>query len=150
MDSINRFESPGTFFLVRLEYLCALVVCVTIAIAHMDEIRWVPFITLFAYIDVIGYLPGAIAYRRRGGAQLPRIYYILYNTTHNFVFNGLLVALWWTFIGPEWSLLAIPIHLFGDRSLFGNSLKPFDVSFEPHMHPAFAQFEQEFKRGAMS
>ena len=35
------------------------------------------------------------------------------------------IALWVLVFGWEWALLAIPIHLFGDRSLFGNTLKPF-------------------------
>lgn len=149
MDSLNRFESSGTFFIVRLEYFCALVMCIALALAHIDEIRWGPFIALFAYIDVIGYVPGAIAYRR-GGPKVSRCYYILYNTMHNFIFNGVVVGLWWIFIGPEWALLAVPIHLFGDRSLFGNFLKPFGVSFEPRAHPAFTRFVEDFKSGVVS
>lgn len=144
MDRFNRFDSRFTFLIMRLEYLFALGVCIALALVHIDEIRWIPFVALFAYIDIIGYLPGAIAYRMQGGAPIPRVYYILYNTTHNFVFNGLIVGCWWLLNGPEWSLLAIPLHLFGDRSLFGNFLKPFGSSFEPSVHPAFAQFEREY------
>ena len=34
------------------------------------------------------------------------------------------------------ALLVLPIHLFGDRALFGNFAKSFTVSFEPVPHPA--------------
>ena len=47
-------------------------------------------------------------------------------------------------IGPEWALLALPIHLMGDRSLFGNMLKPFGVSFEPKTHPVYAEFVRAY------
>ena len=39
----------------------------------------------------------------------------------------------------------LPIHLFGDRALFGNFLKPFAVPFEPHEDPAFARFRGEIE-----
>jgi len=144
MDACNRFESRGTYLLLRLENLSALAACVVLALVHIGEIRWLHFIALFAYIDVIGYIPGAIAYRRRGSGTIRRIYFVLYNTTHSFLFNGAVVALWCWTVGPSWALLAIPIHLFGDRALFGNSFKPWGISFEPSIHPAFARFEQEF------
>ena len=143
MDCRNRFESRGTMLIIRLEYLIALGICLVLAVMHVENIRWIPFILLFAYIDLIGYLPGAVVHRRRGG-QVPRAFYILYNTMHNFVFNGAVIGIWCLLIGPEWALLAIPIHLFGDRSLFGNFLKTWGVSFEPEVHPAFARFEREF------
>ena len=44
------------------------------------------------------------------------------------------------FVGPEWALLALPIHLFGDRAIFGNFLKPFGLSFEPSTHPLYREF----------
>ena len=31
-------------------------------------------------------------------------------------------------------MLAVPIHLSGDRGLFGNTLKPVELSFEPRRH----------------
>ena len=144
MDACNRFESRGTYLMMRLENLAALAACVTLAVLHIGEIRWAYFIALFAYIDLIGYIPGAIAFRRSGGGAIPRIYFVLYNTMHGFLFNGAVVALWCLIVGPSWALLAIPIHLFGDRALFGNYFKPWGVSFEPKTHPAFARFEQEF------
>jgi len=144
MDPRNRFESRGTFILVRLENLAALVACTVLAVMHIGEIRWLEFIALFAYIDLIGYIPGAIAFRRSGGAAIPRIYYVLYNTMHSFLFNGAVVGVWCLLFGPSWAMLAVPIHLFGDRALFGNSFKPWGVSYEPKLHPAFARFERDF------
>jgi hypothetical protein len=144
LDACNRFESRGTYLLMRLEYLAALAVCVALALAHFNEIRGWHFIALFAYIDLIGYIPGAIAYRRSRGGAIARTYFVLYNTLHGFLFNGAVVALYCLVFGPSWSLLAIPIHLFGDRALFGNIFKPWGISFEPRTHPAFARFEREF------
>ena len=144
MDACNRFESRGTYLVMRLEYLAALAACVALAVAHVEVIRWWHFIAFFAYIDLIGYVPGAIAYRRHRDGEIPRIYFVLYNTMHSFLFNGAAIALYCLAFGPEWSLLAIPIHLLGDRALFGNTLKPWGVSFEPRTHPAFARFEREF------
>ena len=144
MDACNRFESRGTYLMMRLENLAALAACITLAVIHIGEIRWTHFIALFVYIDVIGYIPGAIAYRRSPDGSIPRIYFVLYNTMHGFLFNGAVVALWCLIVGPSWALLAIPIHLFGDRALFGNSFKPWGISFEPKKHPAFARFEREF------
>ena len=35
--------------------------------------------------------------------------------------------------GLEWAMLAIPLHLAGDRGIFGNGFKPFALPFEePH------------------
>jgi hypothetical protein len=144
MDPCNRFESRATFLIIRLEYFAALAVCVVLAAIHYDEIRWPYFIAFFAYIDLIGYIPGAIAYRHRKTGAIPRLYYTLYNLMHNFLLNGVVAGLWCLIHGPEWALLAIPIHLCGDRSLFGNSLKPWGISFEPNAHPAFVRFEREF------
>ncbi|MFI5779495.1 hypothetical protein [Nocardia sp. NPDC051570] len=138
MDAHNRFESPATFALYRLEYAVALAICLTLFAAHLDQVRWVPAIVLFGYIDVVGYLPGMFAQRRARtiGDDVPRIYYVLYNGMHSFVTQAVVVGLWaWAF-GLEWALLAIPIHLCGDRSLFGTAMKPFSVPFEPRLMPA--------------
>jgi hypothetical protein len=32
----------------------------------------------------------------------------------------------------------------GDRALFGNSLKPFGVAFEPESHPAYREFASQY------
>jgi predicted permease len=146
MDGQNRFDSRQTYLLIRLEYLVGLGISIVLAVIHIHEIRWIPFIALFAYIDLIGYIPGAIAYRRHPDGEINLVYYVLYNTMHSAVFNALVVGLWMWVFGPEWALLAIPIHLCGDRALFGNFLKPFCVPFEPRAIPAFARLEQETRR----
>ena len=144
MDSHNRFETKATAALLRLEWLAALIACTVLAIIHIRSIDWPVFIGFFAGIDLIGYIPGAIAYRRSPGHIISRKYYLAYNTMHSLLTGGALAGIWMLAVRPEWALLAIPIHLFGDRGLFGNSLKPFKVRFEPFTHPAFAEFERSF------
>jgi hypothetical protein len=140
MDAINRFESRNTALLMRLENLIALGVCLALFVLHFGEVRWLPAVVLFVYIDAIGYIPGAIAFHRSATKRIPKVYYVLYNTMHTFSTQFLVAGLWVLVFGWEWALLAIPIHLFGDRALFGNSLKPFSVSFEPTPHPAYVRF----------
>ncbi len=143
MDAVNRFDTRTTHLLMRLENLIALGVCVTLFVLHIDEVRWLPAVLLFVYIDVIGYLPGAIAFHRSPTKRIPKVYYVLYNTMHTFSTQFVVVGVWVLLFGWEWALLAIPVHLFGDRALFGNTLKPFAVSFEPAPHPAYVRFTAE-------
>lgn len=124
---MNRLD---THLLMRLENLIALGVCLALFVIHVDEVHWLPAVLLFVYIDAIGYLPGAIAFHRSKTKRIPKVYYVLYNTMHTFSTQFAVIALWVLVFGWEWALLAIPIHLFGDRSLFGNTLKPFATSFE--------------------
>ncbi|MEY9988223.1 hypothetical protein ABIE67_000255 [Streptomyces sp. V4I8] len=131
MDQANPFETPRTFALHRAEYLAGLAVTTGLLIAHSDEVRWVPAIILFLYIDLIGYIPGAVAFRRSGGRPIPKAYYVLYNVMHSLLTQGAVAALWCWLVTPEWALLALPLHLFADRGLFGNFLKPFTLPFEP-------------------
>jgi hypothetical protein len=146
VDVKNRFEGRATLNLIRLEYLIGLLGSIALAVMHIGSIRWIPFIGLFAYIDLIGYLPGAIAYRRSADGRISRVYYLLYNAMHSAASAALVVAVWVVAIGPEWALLAVPIHLCGDRALFGNFLKPFSVPFEPHAIPPFQRLEEELRR----
>jgi hypothetical protein len=61
------------------------------------------------------------------------VFYVLYNVMHNWVTAGLVIAAWAWLVNPEWALLAVPIHLFGDRGLLGNYFKSFYEPFElPH------------------
>ena len=122
--------SPGTSLLLRLEYLLALTGCIALGLLHVGEIRWGPYLLLFAYIDLVGYLPGLLAQRRAPGQPIAPIHYALYNTTHSFLFNAGLAAAWCLTLGPEWALLALPTHLCGDRSLFGNMFKSRQLPFE--------------------
>lgn len=143
MDAVNRFDTRTTHLLMRLENLIALGVCVALFVIHLQDVRWLPAVLLFVYIDLIGYLPGAIAFHRSATKQIPRVYYVLYNTMHTFSTQFVVAGAWVLVFGWEWALLAIPIHLFGDRALFGNTLKPFAVSFEPAPHPAYVRFTAE-------
>lgn len=145
MDHKNTFDTPATAWLHRAEYGAALAVCSGLFIANWGEIRWLPAIALFVYIDLIGYLPGAVAYHRSRDGRIPRVYYVLYNSTHSLLSAGLVVGLWAWLIGPEWALLAVPIHLFGDRAIFGNQLKPFGVPFEPRRLASFDKLLRELR-----
>ncbi|MER7191245.1 hypothetical protein [Streptomyces flaveolus] len=145
MDAANRFETPTTFGLLRAEYCAGLALSAGLFLWHLDDVRWPVALALFAYIDVIGYLPGALAHRRADGGEIPRVYYVLYNTMHSWLTAGAVVALWAWLVRPEWALLAVPIHLCGDRGLLGNFLKPFAVAFEPEPHPAFVRLESDLK-----
>jgi hypothetical protein len=143
MDAVNHFESKTTYNLIRLEYLGALGVSFYLLFTHLGEVNWWAFAFLFVYIDVIGYIPGAIAFHRSATKRISKTYYVLYNTMHSLVTQGAVALLWGLVLGWDWALLALPIHLCGDRALFGNFLKPFGVSFEPVEHPAFARLRAE-------
>jgi hypothetical protein len=131
MDQANPFETPRTFSLHRAEYLVGFAISTGLILAHLGEIRWIPFIALFLYIDLIGYIPGALAFRRSKGRPISKAYYVLYNLMHSLITQATVAALWMWLVGPEWALLALPFHLFGDRGLFGNFMKSFALPFEP-------------------
>jgi hypothetical protein len=113
---------------------------------NFGHVNWLLFAVLFVYIDLIGYIPGAIAFHRSRTKRIPKIYYVLYNIMHSMATQSAVAIAWAILVRPEWALLALPIHLLGDRALFGNSLKPFLVSFEPVVHPAFSRMEAELRR----
>lgn len=144
MDSHNLFMTRTTYRAVRLEYAVAVAACVVLAVLHRGDIRWGVFVGLFAVVDVVGYLPGAIAWRRQPDHVIGRGYYVAYNVAHSLVTEAALAGLWSLVLGPEWALLALPIHLCGDRSVFGNFLKPFGLSFEPQTHPAYQELERRY------
>jgi len=144
MDSHNLFLTRTTYRLLRAEYGVALIAVVVLALIHLGHIRWPVFIGMFVYIDLIGYLPGAVAYRRTRGGGIPRGFYMLYNSTHSLLSAGAVAGAWCLLVRPEWALLALPIHLCGDRAIFGNFLKPFGLSFEPVTHPAYKEFVKNY------
>jgi hypothetical protein len=148
VDAKNRFETKTTFILSRIEWTAILVTALVLAFLRISEIRWPVFVVLFAVIDVIGYIPGAIAFRRSRDQRIARGYYVAYNVMHSLVTAGVLAGLWALLVRPEWALLALPIHLMGDRALFGNSYKPFGVAFEPEEHPAYLSFERQYSEGS--
>ncbi len=144
VDGRNLCQTPTTYRLLRLEYLCGLLVAAGFFLAHLHEVRWWVAALLFLYVDVIGYLPGALAYHRNPDRRISRVYYVLYNTMHSLAVQGAVLGAWVLVSGWEWALLVLPIHLFGDRALFGNFVKPFTVSFEPRPHPAVQSALRDF------
>ena len=143
MDSHNLFLTRTTYRLLRAEYGAALVAAVVLALTHFGHIRWPVFIGMFVYIDLLGYLPGAVAYRRKRG-DIGRGFYVLYNSMHSLLSAGAVAGAWCLLVRPEWALLALPIHLCGDRAIFGNFLKPFGLSFEPVTHPAYKELVKTY------
>lgn len=144
MDSHNTFETRTTARLVRLEWGGLLVACAVLTLAHWRQVDWLTFVLLFVVIDAVGYLPGAVAYRRSRTGDISRVYYALYNGMHHLTTWTVIVGVWVWWSDWQWAFLAVPLHLLGDRALFGNSLKPFGVSFEPKTHPAFAEFRARY------
>ncbi len=142
MDARHRFHTPDSWRLVRAEHVAAVLALSAWGLWHAREMDWLRFVVAFALIDVLGYLPGALAFRRAGGACIAPVYHHLYNVTHSFLTAGLVLGTW-TLLrgGPEWAMLAVPIHLCGDRGLFGNTYKPVSLPFEPHgaADPSVAQ-----------
>jgi len=143
MDHANPIETPVSYRAHRAEYLFGLAVALGLLIAHIGQIRWIPFVVLFVYIDLIGYIPGAIAYRHSPDHRVHKGYYVAYNIMHSLITQGAVVLVWSLVYKPEWALLALPLHLFADRGVFGNFLKPFSFAFEPEPNPVYVKFSQE-------
>ncbi|MFF4836301.1 hypothetical protein [Streptomyces sp. NPDC001315] len=144
MDGHNLCQTPTTYRLLRLEYLLGLLVSAGFFLAHLDQVRWWAAAALFLYVDLIGYLPGAVAYHRSPDQRISRVYYVLYNTMHSLSVQGVVLGAWVLLYGWEWALLVLPIHLCGDRALFGNFTKSFTVSFEPRPHPSVQSALRDF------
>jgi len=131
MNTITT-ENPGTSWWIRAEHLAVVIICTSLAFMHIKDIAWARFFAAFLLIDLLGYLPGALAFHKAAGNPIAPIYHLLYNLTHNYLVTGTCVALWaLTIGGPEWAMLAVPIHLSGDRGLLGNFSKPTSLPFEP-------------------
>lgn len=136
MDSVNRFHTRETWLWVRAEHLLLLAILVGLALWNWRDIHWGWFITSFASLDVVGYVPGLIAYRRAKGGKIAPMYHHFYNLTHSYITAATILGLWaWAIGGWEWAMLGIPIHLSGDRGLFGNTYKPTSLPFEPAPAP---------------
>ena len=137
MDHVNRFHTNDSWVWVRAEHVAVVVVTLGLLVYHRSEVNWVRGVAAFVLLDVIGYVPGAIAYRRARGGKIPAIYHHLYNLTHSYLVCGMVVGLWaLAGDGFEWAMLAVPIHLSGDRGIFGNTYKPTTLPFEPAPMPA--------------
>ena len=131
MDIKNPLHTAGTYRLVRAEQIAFMLLCVGLLVSHWDQVNWWRAAAIFGIIDLLGYLPGAIAYRRRGGGRIAPVYHHLYNIAHTYLVSGTVVAIWFWVSGPEWAMLAAPLHLSIDRGIFGNVFKPVALPFEP-------------------
>lgn len=146
MDGANMFDTPTTYRALRSEYMLMAAASAYLLWRKRDEVRWPVVVGLFAYNDTIGYVPGAIAYRRSPDKKISKAYYAAYNVMHS-AWTGLTVgAAWARYVRPEWALLGIPLHIGIDRGLFGNFLKPFSVPFEPEPHPAWESVRDELNK----
>jgi hypothetical protein len=114
----------------RAFFTVALLAIATALLFHIDHLHWTRFLLAFALIDLGGYLPGAVAFHRSRGTRIAPLYHHLYNVTHSFLTAAVVITLWALVAGPEWAMLAIPLHLCGDRALFGNGPKPAHLPFE--------------------
>lgn len=114
----------------RSFYRVVMVACALALLWQAPQVDWPRFAAAFVLIDLVGYLPGTLAFRRAGGGRIAPLYHHLYNVTHSFVTAAVVVGIWALAAGFEWAMLAIPLHLAGDRGLFGNRRKPVDRPFE--------------------
>jgi hypothetical protein len=115
----------------RAEHAAAVVVLAALVLTHSSDVAWPRFIAAFAAIDLVGYVPGMLAFRRARGKRIAPIYHHLYNVTHSYLVAAAAVALWAVGCGGvEWAMLAVPIHLSGDRGVLGNLFKPPTAPFE--------------------
>lgn len=131
MDPKHRFHTDATFLWVRAEHLAVVALLSILGLLHAGQVDWLRFAAAFVLIDLIGYLPGAIAFRRSRDGRVAHLYHHLYNFTHSYLVAGAAVGLWALLIGRmEWAMVAVPIHLSGDRGLFGNTYKPASLPFE--------------------
>jgi hypothetical protein len=146
MDSTNLFDTPTTHNVMRAESGVIAAVSAFLLLRKRKQVRWPVAIALFAYNDLLGYVPGAIAYRRSKDKDISKGYYLAYNVMHSGLTGALVGALWARLIRREWALLAIPFHLGGDRAVFGNVLKPFSVPFEPEAHPVWETVSSQLRQ----
>lgn len=135
MDPLNPVHTKLTYRITRAEHVAMLVILSALVIWHYREVNWWRFAAAFWIIDLAGYLPGAILYRRLKTGRAPKWCHNIYNIAHTYLVTGTGVALWALAEGGfEWAMLGVPIHLAIDRGVFGNTLKPVELSFEPRRH----------------
>src|ERR1700733_1740585 len=99
MDTKNRFHTDSTYLHERLEHLAVVIICAVLTLMHLHELNWWRIIAAFLLMDLIGHIPGAVAFHRHGGGRIPPIYHYLYNITHSYLTAFLLVGLWAIAIG---------------------------------------------------
>lgn len=149
MDKHNRFHTKVIYNLERIDWTVIGLVPLILVVLHWREVEWWRFTWAFLFPDLIGTLPGLVTYyARRSGPHrsIPTVIHVLYNFGHCYAGIALFCAIWYLITGKlEWAMLALPIHLAGDRSVFGNIYKPFGTAFEPVPHEAFLRFETEYE-----
>lgn len=149
MDKRNLFHTPAIYALERVDWTILGLVSVALLATYWREVDWWRFTGAFLLPDVIATLPGLyIYYAKRSGPHrsIPTVIHQLYNFGHSFAGVALFCGIWWLMTQRlEWAMLGFPIHLAGDRSLFGNIYKPFGTAFEPVEHEAFERFRREYE-----
>ena len=136
MDKFDRSHSEGTYRLMRAEHLLVVVACSALGLLHLDELHFWRFAAAFIVIDAVGYIPGLVAYLRGGRRLISPGYHYAYNILHSYLTWSVIVLAWAWLAGWEWAMLAVPIHLSGDRGIFGNVFKPVGRPFEPTPAPS--------------
>ena len=138
MDPQNLFHTPVTYRLVRAEYLVGLAVAAVLALIHFGEIRWLAVHRAVRLhrrhrLSAGRHRPHA---REDGLPAAPLLRALQHDAQpdHRSRRRRPVVPA----RRPEWALLALPLHLFGDRALFGNFYKSFGIEFEPEAHPDYA------------
>lgn len=115
----------------RAEYLALMVASALLLLLHAREVQWHRAVATFVLVDLIGYVPGALAFRRARRGPIAAVYHHLYNVTHNFLTAAVVIVTWAALGGGlEWAMLALPLHLAGDRGIFGNGWKPSNERFQ--------------------
>ncbi len=149
MDKYNTFHTPKTYALIRLDWAVLMLLGIALLFFHWREVNWWRFTIAFLLPDLIGTAPGLYYYyalRSGPHRSIPGIIHKLYNFGHCFGVVALFCGLWWLVTGSlEWAMLAFPIHLAGDRAIFGNIYKPLGTAFEPVKHEAFKRFEEDYQ-----
>jgi hypothetical protein len=131
MDAVGGARIDAGWRWARAEHGALVLVLAALVLRHANDVAWTRFLVAFAVIDLVGYVPGAIAVRRVGSGTIAPVYYHLYNVTHSYLTAGAVLGTWMLAHGGfEWAMLALPIHLSGDRGLLGKSYKPLSLPFE--------------------
>src|SRR4051812_6865188 len=94
MDNLNRFHTRTTYWIVRAEHLALLAIMTGLFLWHARDVNWWRAVPAFLMIDLVGYIPGAIMFRRSKNGQVSRWYHNAYNITHTYLVSGTGVALW--------------------------------------------------------
>ena len=123
--------------LSRSEWLLLMTALSAAVLWHRDVVSWPRFALAFTAIDLVGYLPGALAFRRaRGSAIAPVYHWPLQRDAR--LRDGGAGGLG---LDPRGGRARVghagaARHLAGDRGAFGNGFKPSAEPFEPARCPA--------------